>query len=277
MRYLVFGMAAVAAALLPTSVSADSYEDTMKGLYFDLRAGGSFLSDADNEGFATGGITIESEFDTGFVVEGAVGWEHQSGFRGELALGYQQYDVDTLSTLGSSVPGDGDVGALTFMLNGYYAFNLDKFRPYVGVGVGGAHVSADISALGFQAVDDSDTVFAYQGIVGLEYRLSDSVSLGARYAYFATQDPTFFDTAGFEFDSEVQSHNVWELQRSPEVIPDPLIERVEDECEQVAVCVDDYEFAGVAGDQRLRCREPTMLRFSIRFSSGIREVEVRPR
>ncbi len=205
MRFLVFGMAAVAAVLLPMSVSAQSYEDTMKGLYFDLRAGASFLSDSD---LTSPAGTGEAEFDTGFVVEGAVGWEHESGFRGELALGYQQYDVDTLSTLGSSVPGDGDVGALTFMLNGYYAFNLDKFRPYVGVGVGGAHVSADISALGFQAVDDSDTVFAYQGIVGLEYRLSDSVSLGARYAYFATQDPTFFDTAGFEFDSEVQSHNV---------------------------------------------------------------------
>ena len=208
MRYLVFGMAAVAAVLLPTSVSADSYEDTMKGLYFDLRAGGSFLSDADNEGPATGGITIESEFNTGFVVEGAVGWEHESGFRGELALGYLQSDIDSLTVPPNSLSADGDVSTFTFMVNGYYALNLDKFRPYVGVGVGGAHVSADISALGFQAVDDSDTVFAYQGIVGLEYRLSDSVSLGARYAYFATQDPTFFDTAGFEFDSEVQSHNV---------------------------------------------------------------------
>ncbi len=208
MRFLVFGMAAVAAVLLPTSVSADSYEDTMKGLYFDLRAGGSFLSDADNEGFATGGITIESEFNTGFVVEGAVGWEHESGFRGELALGYQQSDVDTLSTLGLSVPGDGDVSAFTFMVNGYYAYNLDKFRPYVGVGVGGANVSADISTLGSPLVDDDDTVFAYQGIIGLEYQLSDSVSFGARYAYFATQDPTFNDTAGFEFDSEVQSHSV---------------------------------------------------------------------
>ncbi len=94
------------------------------------------------------------------------------------------------------------------MVNGYYAYNLDKFRPYVGVGVGGANVSADVSSLGIKIVDDDDTVFAYQGIIGLEYQLSDSVSFGARYAYFATQDPTFFDTAGFEFDSEVQSHNV---------------------------------------------------------------------
>ncbi len=224
MRYLVFGMVAVAAVLLSTSVSAQSYEDSMKGLYFDLRAGGSLLSDADNEGPGlTTDITIESEFDTGFVVEGAVGWEHESGFRGELALGYQQYDVDTLTITQDGGIGDffgvgdldgfsadavGDVGVFTFMVNGYYALNLDKFRPYVGVGVGGAIVSADISSLGAKFVDDDDTVFAYQGIVGIEYRLSDSVSLGARYAYFATQDPTLKDTLGVEFDSEVQSHSV---------------------------------------------------------------------
>ena len=109
---------------------------------------------------------------------------------------------------GLSGAGEGDVGAFTFMVNGYYALDLDKFRPYVGVGVGGAYVSADVSVLGVKLVDDNDTVFAYQGIVGLEYRLSDSVAFGARYAYFATQDPTFTDTAGGEFDSEIQSHSV---------------------------------------------------------------------
>lgn len=196
----------------------------MKGVYFDLRAGGSLLQDADNEGPGlTSGITVESEFDLGFVVEGAVGWEHESGFRGELALGYQQYDVDTLTITqdggignffgvgdldGISTGGGGDVGVFTFMANGYYALNLDKFRPYVGVGVGGARVSADVSALGVKLVDDDDVVFAYQGIAGLEYRFSDSVSFGARYAYFATEDPTLKDTLGVEFDSEVRSHSI---------------------------------------------------------------------
>jgi opacity protein-like surface antigen len=215
MKNLLFLMAATAVILLPASVSAQSY-----GYYSDFRAGGSFLADASNT--SPGGINVESEFDTGFAGEIAVGWEEPSGFRYELALGYAQYGVGDLTIIedggigvaagvgdldGSSVGGDGDVGAFTYMINGYYAFGSGMVQPYVGAGIGGAYVSADISALGVEVVDDSDNVFAYQGTVGLEYRISDYAAIGARYTYFATTDPTFRDTLGVEFDSEVQSHN----------------------------------------------------------------------
>lgn len=209
-------MAATAAILLPASVSAQS-------MYYDLRAGGSSLSDASNTGPGlTTGINVESEFDTGFVGEIAVGSELPSGFRYELALGYSQYDVGDLTIIedgglgvaagvgdldGTSVSGDGDVGAFTYMINGYYAFGSGRFQPYVGAGIGGAFVSADVSALGLTIVDDSANVFAYQGIAGLEFRISNSIAIGGRYSYFATTDPTFVDTLGVEFDSEVQSHN----------------------------------------------------------------------
>ena len=224
MRLGALGALAAVVLLIPGLAVAQSRSGPRAGPYFDLRAGGSYLSDADNVGPGlTSGIMIESEFDLGPAIEGAFGWEHESGFRGEVALGYQQYDVDTLTFTqdggignffgvgdldGRSLKGEGDVSVFTFMVNGYYALNLDNFRPYVGVGVGGADVSADVSALRFNLVDHQDTVFAYQGIVGLEYRLSDSVALGGRYTYFATTDPTFIDTLGFEFDSEIQAHSI---------------------------------------------------------------------
>ena len=128
MRYLVFGMAAVAAVLLPMSVSAQSYEDTMKGIYFDLRGGLTSLSDSDLSGSdlsaAFPGVTFEAEFDNGFGIEGAVGYEHPSGFRGELALGYRSNDFDNLSADGISASVGGQVEALSVMANGYAAFDV---------------------------------------------------------------------------------------------------------------------------------------------------------
>lgn len=215
MKKFLFLMAAGAIALLPAHLFAQDRD--YPGLYSDLRLGASFLSDASNKG-AAAGIDIDSEFDTGFAGEIAVGWEQPSGFRYEVSLGYAQFGIGDLTIIddggigggslnGTRVAGDGYVDAFTYMASGYYAFGEGMFRPYVGAGLGGAYVSADISALGTDVVDDGDNVFAYQGTLGVEYRISSYSSIGARYTYFATLDPTFTDTLGAEFDSEVQSHN----------------------------------------------------------------------
>lgn len=221
MRYSAIVMAAVAAAFLPASVSAQDYG--YSDVYYDLRLGGSSLSDANNTGpGVSSGINVESEFDTGFVGEIAVGSEFPSGFRAEFALGYSQYSVGDLTIIedggigvfygvgdldGTTAAGDGDVGAFTYMVNGYYAFGNGVIQPYIGAGIGGAYLTADVSVLGAEIVDDSANVIAYQGIAGLEFRISSSVAIGARYTYFATTDPTFTDALGVDFDSEVQSHN----------------------------------------------------------------------
>lgn len=210
--------------LFPSMAHAQSANDSLKGFYGDVRFGGAFLTSSDNEGPGlTSNLTIESDYDPGFVGEGAFGYEFGGGLRAELALGFATSDVDELtiendggignafgvgSLNGLSVSGEGEVEGMTFMLNGYYAFDLGNLRPYLGVGVGGAYVSADISALGEKIVDDNDTVFAYQGIAGLEYAISDDVRIGLRYSYFATQDPSFSDSFGGSVDSEIQSHNI---------------------------------------------------------------------
>ncbi len=78
----------------------------------------------------------------------------------------------------------------------------------MGLGVGAAYVAADASVLGAKLVDDNDTVLAYQGVAGVEYRVSDAVAIGARYVYFAAEDPTFTDSLDFDFESEVESHSL---------------------------------------------------------------------
>ncbi len=220
MRFLVFGIAAVAAVLLPKSVSAQSYEDTMKGLYFDLRCGLTSLSDSDLTNPAFLGVPVEAEFDNGFGIEGAVGYEHSSGFRGELALGYRNNDIDDITVSGISVSSvctslgiscGGDVDSLSIMGNGYYAFDLGAgFKPFIGAGIGVAFLDAEVElshpSFGTITESEDDTVFAYQGIAGVEYEIptdSATIALGVRYSYFATTDPDFGGT-----EAEYGTHNV---------------------------------------------------------------------
>lgn len=175
-----------------------------RGMYFSGNAGLSILSDIDN---AQGGIVLESSFDPGFNVGGAIGYNYGSA-RAEVEIAYRRNDADELSVLGFGVPSDGSVSALSFMVNGYYDFHSGNspWTPYFGAGVGGAHVDADISVLGLQLVDDSAVVFAYQLMAGLGFNISPTTTLTMGYRYFATADPEFDDPTGTPFDSEYQTH-----------------------------------------------------------------------
>ncbi len=219
MRFLVFGMAAVAAFLLPMSVWAQS-EDASKGIYFDLRGGLTSLSDSDLSSPAFLGLPVEAEFDNGFGIEGAAGYEHSSGFRGELALGFRNNDLDdiTVSGISASSAGinvGGQVEAVSIMGNGYYAFDVGAgFKPFIGAGLGVAFLDAEVelSHPSFGTITESadDTVFAYQGIAGVEYEIltdSGTIALGVRYSYFATTDPEF-SILGSNVEAEYGTHNV---------------------------------------------------------------------
>ena len=85
------------------------------------------------------------------------------------------------------------------------------FTPYLGVGGGYARVKADgvrPIAAGLVDVDDSDNVFAYQGILGVAYGITPNLKLGLDYRYFATQDPEFSASNGASVDSEYSAHTV---------------------------------------------------------------------
>jgi len=140
-------------------------------------------SDIKGGGFATKGI-----FDDGFVVNGAVGYQW-GNIRGEGEIGYRRNDLDRFNNLGK---GNGDANAVHFMANGYWDFiPAGKIDPYVGVGIGVARVDySDLSdAAGATVLDQTDTQFAYQGIVGVRYLMAPQWDVGVEYRYFATLDP----------------------------------------------------------------------------------------
>ncbi|MCY3802965.1 MAG: outer membrane beta-barrel protein [Gammaproteobacteria bacterium] len=93
-----------------------------------------------------------NKYDTGFKLEGVIGYEFRPNMRIELELFYSEAEVDKLTYSGIStvtplgpvsLPGEtetpvsGDAEQIGAMLNLWYDIDLgSKWTPYVGVGVG---------------------------------------------------------------------------------------------------------------------------------------------
>lgn len=156
------------------------------------------------------------------------GITYKDGLAGGLAIGYdfgnpriegevsyQKNDFDSFNVFSGgkhiSIGLSGNVTLLSFLVNGYYDFtNSSSFTPYISGGLGCAKISInDILRDDQHQFDEGgtsahDTVFAYQVGTGVEYAITNRVSLDARYRYFAISDAEFKEETKWEFDS----HNV---------------------------------------------------------------------
>lgn len=190
---------AVVAGLVTLMAPAAHAQDA--GWYVGAEVGANFARDADT---SYNGVTRDLEYDTGFGLLGQVGRYLPYNFRVEAELGWRRNDMDAWN--GASI--DGDTNVLSLMGNLYYDIPTGTaLTPYIGVGLGGAHVTMDSRRAGL-SVDDDANVWAYQGIAGVDYRLNDRLSLKADYRYFATDDFDMKVSNGTTSDSEYSSHNV---------------------------------------------------------------------
>lgn len=187
-----------ALALLLSSPAYCAEADT--GLYVSGNLGLAMPRDSDATDSGVSGLTLNTSYDTGWALGAALG--HNFGntrLEGEVA--YQKADEDKTSFAGVTLDSTWDISALSFLANGYYDFtNSSAFTPYLSAGLGFAKVKW---AGDGESADD--TVFAYQVGAGVGYALSKKVTLDAKYRYFATSDPKFFDTVKMDF----ASHNLF--------------------------------------------------------------------
>lgn len=189
-----------AAILFPTGLQAA--ED---GPYVEGRLGISLPQDSELDSATT---SQEVDLENGFVGNFAVGHGYGNGVRTELELGFRENDVDSVS--GGGGASTGDVSSWSAMVNALYDFNASgKLQPYIGVGAGIARL--DVSGASPSAgtiIDDADTTFAWQGMAGVAYAVSERVKLTLGYRYFAVPDASFNSSAGTSFDSDYASHDI---------------------------------------------------------------------
>lgn len=194
--------------LLPITSAAQTAGD----LYFGVRGGAVILNDAELSD-TTGtlqALGAELEMKTGFGVAGAIGYDWRSppnyatDFRAEFEVSYRYNDADSVT-----VPGFGtislDGGYLSTwagMGNIYFDIHTpSSVYPYIGAGVGLANVSDG---------DVDDTAFAYQGMVGLAYRIRSGTKLNLEYRYMAVPDVELPITGtAVSLSADYQSHNVF--------------------------------------------------------------------
>ncbi len=160
----------------------------------------------------TGLLSHKLSFDPGWLVDGQVGYAFGNGLRTELEVGYRQADIDgTTNPYGNAALGaSGDYGVLNTMVNVYYDMPINwVVTPYVGVGVGYAHIWADglrtasSSTTTVNAADSDSGEFAYQAIGGVSYDICPRWQASVDYRYLAALDADFGNMR-----SEYSAHNI---------------------------------------------------------------------
>jgi opacity protein-like surface antigen len=183
-------------SLVQFAVSAEAVEPNF---YVQGNIGYTAVNDADLT-VADEPASDELSFDGGWNVSAAAGVKLGNG-RVEGEIGYRTNDFDEYSGSGEGVsePADGEISNISFMVNGYYDIPTGTaVTPYVGGGIGVARIEIEPSGESYD-----DTVFAYQGAIGVGIAVSKTVTIDLGYRYFATTDPDFEGT-----EVEYKSHNL---------------------------------------------------------------------
>ncbi|MBN9378959.1 MAG: hypothetical protein BGO14_02900 [Chlamydiales bacterium 38-26] len=177
-----------AAFLVPQCVKAVD----MEGFYVGATGAANFLSNTKRH---HGRYERGSRYQTGFFGAIDLGYRWCSGFHMEAEVAYRYnrakrhrgYDYNGLSTRRHR--GHRDVWAA--MVNVLYDINMCWcVEPYVGVGIGYAHVrngrNNNFYGYGRRHHHRDDNQFAWQVIAGVAYPICDNIDLAVEYRFFDT-------------------------------------------------------------------------------------------
>jgi OOP family OmpA-OmpF porin len=173
-------LATVALATLPVLASAGAHAQATSGFYIGVEGGANWLLN-------TNILGVQTYPATGWAAGAVAGYDFV-GPRVELELVYRQNQHNI--NLGQRAISNNQSGIeqLSPMINLLYDFNANgRFMPYIGAGIGAAFVDSD-SSLG-------STQFAYQGIVGIGYKMTENFRVNLDGRYYATTNPTVSGTS----------------------------------------------------------------------------------
>ena len=184
-----------------------------QGPYLRAEGGWNHMSNLNfNSDSGLNGSTSEKE---GYIAGGAVGYAF-GNFRAELNLDYRDNSVHSVhigspaALAGISGGAAGSVQGTSVMANGLFdlPYNWMGLKPYVGAGVGLVHMKLNsVSLAGTTLVDDSDTVPAIQGMLGVRYDLTSNWGVGLEYRFLNGFNPTFHSRGAGDFKTNDYRNN----------------------------------------------------------------------
>lgn len=197
-RLILATAATLALPAFAFAADAPAYNDA-SSVYVSLHGG--ILMDPTIDAMVADGSNVPADVPVEFGFGGDMRWGGALGYRMNSNLAMElEYSNASLDAEDAVVDGaldvDGEVTAQTIMANFVVGTDYGSFRPYVGAGLGAAHVSADMALdpLVFpDALDDSDWVFAGQAFAGVNVALSETMTVGARYRYQMIGETNFTD------------------------------------------------------------------------------------
>jgi outer membrane protein OmpA-like peptidoglycan-associated protein len=207
-----------------------------QGWYIGLEGGANWVDDNDGLLGINSSVPFFSEiteFDTGWSVLATVGYAFDNNWRIELEGGYRQNDIDLVSL--GIFPGTttgGDLNEITIMANVLYDVPLtDRLDLTFGLGAGVDR--AEFQPPAFWGGEDDDWNFAYQGIAGLSYAITNRLDLTLTYRYLHVDEPEFSVPGGpnptpehWNFD-DLEKHTVtiglrYDLYEDEAPLPPPV-------------------------------------------------------
>ncbi|WP_294445193.1 outer membrane beta-barrel protein, partial [uncultured Sphingomonas sp.] len=216
MRKLAVVLALASTALASPALARDN------AWYVGAEFGGMIVEDITYDistPTTTGTGTVNSDY--GYDADGIVGYDF-GGFRLEAEVAYKSADLDSYASSlptpfnnGIAAPNTFDLAggrttALSFMVNGLLDFGDDDgIQGFIGGGAGVARVKARV-ALNQRGsfLNDSDTVFAWQGIAGVRAPLTDNVDVSLKYRFFNADNVKLVDVLNRGFEGRFRSHSI---------------------------------------------------------------------
>lgn len=228
--------AAVLAWLVPGTASLAAEGTGGSGPYMRLFGGYSFLESPSIQGDQisngnTGALINRGDMRTsGGPWGGAAGGYRWGNLRLEGMGTYESHSAESFTSpqftyrdTGGTLRTDsnanpllnGDVKIFTGFVNAVLDADFGApIVPFFGAGIGFANVNMS-SVTGtsrgnsFNLADQSDTVLAFQAMVGAGYKVTDLITAEIGYRFLTMNNPTFNNGGAGEFDLGIDSHQVW--------------------------------------------------------------------
>ena len=181
------------------------------GPYVGAFVGGNALLDAkasDSQG------SFGLEFDPALLGGAVAGWDFAPGNpvgEGRIELEYTRRSnpLNQVKFAEGDFKGEGDLKVDSLLVN-FIGFvrNKSPWSPYGVVGIGAARMEAsDMKVTGGAFASGTSNVFAYQLGAGVDFALTNYLSLDLGYRFFSSVRPKFTEANGQELKIDYYSHS----------------------------------------------------------------------